>query len=59
MHFVRAVAKLAGQSNNFRNDELSHTARVGEGRVEHGDTMGSGVLEVDLVGADAEAADDK
>lgn len=37
--------------------QLSHRAGVRVGRVEHGDTAFAGGVEVDLVGADAEAAD--
>lgn len=49
---------MSGQGNDFGNDELSDGARVGEGGVEDGDTSVGGIGEVDLVGADTEAADD-
>lgn len=57
MQLVGSVAELASEDDNLANDELGHTPRVGEGGVEDRDTMVSSVIEVDLVGTDAEAAD--
>lgn len=55
---IRAVTKLASESDDLANNELSDGARVGEWRVENSNTVAGCVLEVDLVGADTEAADD-
>jgi len=53
-----AFRELAGKSDDLADHEFSHRARVGEGRVEDADAVFRGIFEVDLVGADAEAADD-
>ncbi len=47
----------AQQQDRLGQYQLSHRAGVRVGRVEHGDTAFAGGVEVDLVGADAEAAD--
>lgn len=57
MHLVGAVTELAGEGDNLSDDELGDTARVTEGRIEDGNAMVRGKLEIDLVGADTEAAD--
>lgn len=59
MQLVGAIAKLTSKADDLANDELSDTARVGKGGVENGDTMAGGVIEINLVGTDAEAADDQ
>ena len=59
VHLVGAVAKLAGQRDDFSDDELGDTARVGKRGVEDGDAMAGSIVEIDLVGTDAEAADDE
>lgn len=53
-----SVTKLSRQRNDFRDDEFGNRARVGERRVEDGDTCVGGILEVDLVGTNTEATDD-
>lgn len=58
MHLVGAITQLAGQHDHLTNDQLGNTARVAEGGVEDGNTLVSGILEVDLVGTDTEATDD-
>jgi len=58
VHLVVAVAQLSGQQHNLGNDQLSDRARVGEGRVEDGDALLGRDLEVNLVGTNAEAAND-
>ncbi len=55
VQIARAVAELAGQHHDLREDHLGDRARVGERRVEHRDAVRVRRLEVDLVGADAEA----
>jgi hypothetical protein len=57
VHFVRAVTQLSCKGNNLCDDQLGNTAGVAEGRVEDRNTVVGGILEVDLVGTDAEAAD--
>lgn len=57
MHLVGAVTELAGEGDNLTDDELGDTARVTERRIEDGNAMIRGKLEIDLVGADTEAAD--
>jgi hypothetical protein len=56
-HLGAAVQELTGEGDDFANDELGDRAGVGEGGVEDRDTVLGGVDKVDLVGADAEAAD--
>jgi hypothetical protein len=58
VHLVGTVTELSRQHDDLSNDQLRHTARVTKRRVEDGDTVLGGIFEVDLVGADAEAADD-
>lgn len=58
-HLPRAIAELTAEGDNLGDDELGDRARVGEGRVEDGDSCFGGGEEVDLVGSDAEAADDE
>lgn len=57
MHFVGAVTQLASKANDLANDQLGDTAGVAERRVEDGNTMLGGILEVDLVGTNTEASD--
>ena len=57
MHFHGAIAQLTSKADDLRDDQLGDTAGVAERRVEDGNTVLSGILEVDLVGTDAEAAD--
>jgi hypothetical protein len=59
MHLERAVAQLAGKGDNLGNHQLGHAARIGKRRVEDGNAMLGGILQVYLVGADAETADDE
>lgn len=56
MHFCRTVGELAGEEDDFGYDELGDGAGVGEGGVEDGDAGPGGIGEVDLGGANAEAA---
>mmetsp|Transcript_2767 Transcript_2767/g.7745 ORF Transcript_2767/g.7745 Transcript_2767/m.7745 type:complete len:439 (-) Transcript_2767:31-1347(-) len=56
MHGGRAVADLAGQADDVPDDELRHAAGVREGGVEDRDALRLRGLQIDLVGADAEAA---
>lgn len=59
MHFHAAVCELAGEGDYFCDYEFGDGAGVGKGRVEDADSARGGVGKVDLVGADAEAADDE
>lgn len=59
VHLVGSIAKLTGKNDDLGDDQLSNTARVGEGGVEDGNTILGGELKVDLVGTDTEAADDE
>lgn len=58
MHFNRAVPKLPGKSNNFRNDQFCHAPGVTKRRVEHGNAVLRGISQVHLIGTNAEAAYD-
>lgn len=58
MHLRRAVPELARKNDDLRNNQLRNATRVAERGVKHRDTIVRGILEVDLVRADAEAADD-
>lgn len=57
MHLHASIAELARKGNDLGDDELSDGARVAERRIEDRDAMLSGILQVDLVGANAEATD--
>jgi hypothetical protein len=59
VHLVGSIAELTGKGDDLGNDELSDTARVGEGGVEDGDTILGSKLEVNLVGTNTEAANDE
>lgn len=58
MQLIGAISQLSSKSNDLRNNQLCHTARIGEGGVEDCDTLFGGIIEIDLVGTDAEATDD-
>lgn len=58
MHFERSIAKLSCQGDDFGNDQLRNTAGVGKWRVEDSNSTSGSVVEVDLVGSDAEASND-
>lgn len=58
VHLIAAVAELAGEDNNLADDQLGHGAGIAERGVEHAYSVACGVLEVDLVGADAETPND-
>ena len=58
VHLNAAVTQLTCECDDLANDELGDRTRVREGRVEDADSMRRGVLEIDLVRADAEAAND-
>jgi hypothetical protein len=59
VHLIRAVSELSSQNNDFGDDELGDTSRVTKGRVENSNSMLCSKLEIDLVGPDAEASNDK
>ncbi len=54
-----ALKELARENDELGHDKLGDGARVGEGRVEDRDTRQRSGLEIDLVGADAEASNNK
>jgi hypothetical protein len=56
---VRCVAAgedLAREHHDLPEDQLRHAACAAKRRVEHRDPQGTGGLQVDLVGSDAECA---
>ena len=57
VHVARPVPQLARQHDHLGQDQLGHAPGVGEGRVEHRDAAVLGLVESDLVGADAKAPD--
>jgi len=57
VHFIAAISYLASKGDNFANDKFRDRSRICERRVKDADSMLSSVLEVNLVRADAEAAD--
>ncbi len=57
VHPLRLLRQPAGERDDLADHELDHTARVGVRRVEHPDAPCRRGAQVDLVGADAEAAD--
>lgn len=59
MHLHGTVSELARQDDDLRNDQLGNASRIREGRVEDGDTLLRGILEVHLVRADTKAANNQ
>ena len=59
MHLVGTIAKLTRERDDFGNDQLSHTTRVGKWRVKDGNAMTSRIIEVDLVGPNTETPNNK
>ena len=57
MHQEVLFRDAAQQQDQLAQHQFGHGAGVGIGGVEDGDTLFHGGLELDLVGADAEAAD--
>lgn len=57
LHLQRPLDILPTQRNNLTNHQLGHTPRIRKGRIEDGDAAFARILEIDLVGADAETAD--
>ena len=57
LHVVRVRGDAAHQADDVADHQLDDRTGVGVRRVEHGDAVLAGVVEVDLVGADAEASD--
>lgn len=57
VHLAGAVSKLPGQHDDLSDNQLRNGARVAERRVEDGNTVFGGIIEIDLVGSDTEAAD--
>ena len=51
----RSVEQLPVQADDFTHDQFSHTACVGERRVEHGDAGVGCTGQINLIGADTEA----
>lgn len=58
MHLRVPVAQLSREEDDLGNDQFSNGTGVGEGRIEDSDTLLGSVLEIDLIGADAEASND-
>jgi hypothetical protein len=56
MAFGVFLRNATGQHDRLGDDQLGHAAGIGVGRVEHRDAGQFGRVQVDLVGADAEAA---
>ena len=54
MQLIRAIPQLTSQDNDFTNDQLCNTSRIGKGAVEDSNTMPRGILEVDLVSPNTE-----
>ena len=57
LHMMRMCRNTAQQADDVTDDQLHHGAGVRIRCVEHGDAMRAGIVEIDLIGADAEAAD--
>jgi hypothetical protein len=57
VHPLGLLQQPARQRDDLADDQLDDAAGVGVGRVEDRDAPGSGGVQVDLVRADAEAAD--
>lgn len=59
VHLIGPVAELARKSDDLGDDQLSHTARVGKGRVENSYAMIRCELNIHLVRANAETTNDE
>ena len=57
LHMVRVCRDAAHQADDVADDQFHHGTGIRIRRVEHGDAALARVVEIDLVGADAEAAD--
>jgi hypothetical protein len=57
VHLHGTVTKLASEHDDLGDDQLGDGTRVGEGRVEDGDTVLGGIVKVDLVGSDTKTSD--
>ena len=58
MHFIGPISQLPGQRDYFRDDQFRNTARVTKRGIEDGNAMVRCIFNVDLIGSNAEAADD-
>lgn len=56
MHFIASVAQLPRKRNDLANDQFRDAAGIGEGGVENANSMRGGILQVNLIRANAEAA---
>src|ERR1700685_957452 len=57
VHLPRVITQMAREHDHFRDDHFRNAAGVGKGSVEDGNAPAVCAFEVDLIGADAEAAD--
>jgi hypothetical protein len=56
VHLVASVSELTRKGDDLTNDQFGDRPGIREGGVEHADAVASGIFEVDLISADAEAA---
>ena len=54
---MRVCGNAAHQADDVADHQFHHGTGVGVGSVEHGDATLAGMCQIDLIGADAEAAD--
>ena len=59
LELTGAIEELTRQNDDFGHDELCDRTRVREGRVKDGDACTSSAVEINLISANAEAADDQ
>lgn len=55
MQFTRAITQLPGQSDDFSNDKFRNATGIAERRVEDCNSMLGCILQIDLIGPNAEA----
>ena len=57
LHMMGVRGNAAHQANDVADNQFHHGASVGIWGIEHGDAVLARIVEIDLIGADAEAAD--
>ena len=58
VQFVRSITKLTSQCDDFADDQLRDTTRITKRGIKDSDAVLCGILRVNLICANAEAAND-
>ena len=59
LHMMGVRRNAAHQANDVADNQFHHGASVGIWGIEHGDAVLARIVEIDLIGADAEATDSR